>query len=155
MTGERFYLLLMLKFLIPFSFAVLAAIGNVFFVFGNRKVGHSGNPMMFTTTAMTVCLLLYFICYLTFGVRGSGEFLRRNLLWCMLSGAGMFMTFLGFYLLYSRFDTSYYALFSVTSIILTSIVLGVFILKEGINFYGALSLIAAVVSIVFFGLSKR
>ncbi len=145
----------MIKALIPFSFAVLAAMGNVFFVFGNRKVGHSGNPLVFTTTAMSICLALYFIAYMTFGVRGTGEFLRRNILWCSLSGVGMFMTFLGFYLLYSRYNTSYYALFAVTSVVLTSVVLGVFILKEGINFYGAMSLIAAVVSIVFFGLSKR
>ena len=145
----------MIKFMIPFSFAMFAAIGNVFFVFGNRKVGHSGNPMMFTTTAMAVCLLLYFVCYLTFGTRGSGEFLRRNLLWCTLSGVGMFMTFLGFYLLYSRFDTSYYALFSVVSILMTTIVLGLIILKEGINLYGIISIAAAVVSVVFFGLSKR
>ena len=145
----------MLKTLIPFSFAFLAAIGNVFFVFGNRKVGNSSNPMMFTTTVMTICLMLYFICYLAFGTKGSGEFLRRNLLWCMLSGAGMFMTFLGFYLLYSRYDTSYYALFAATSILVTTIVLGVFILKEGINLYGAISIAAAVVSVVFFGLSKR
>ena len=67
----------------------------------------------------------------------------------------MFMTFLGFYLLYSRFDTSYYALFAVTSVLMTTIILGIFILKEGVNFYGVISIAAAVVSIVFFGLSKR
>src|SRR5262249_19712380 len=141
--------------LIPFSFAMLAALGNVFFVFGNRKVGNTHNPMMFTTTAMAVCLALYFACYLAFGTRGSGEFLRRYGLWCTLSGVGMFMTFLGFYLLYSRFDTSYYALFSVVSILMTTLVLGLLILKEGINLYGALSIAAAVASVVFFGLSKR
>jgi len=145
----------MIKMLIPFSFALLASLGNVFFVFGNRKVGNSGNPLMFTTTAMTVCVALYFVCFFALGPKGSGEFLRRNLLWCMLSGVGMFMTFLGFYLLYSRFDTSYYALFAVTSVLMTTLVLGVFILKEGINLYGVISIAAAVVSIVFFGLSKR
>ena len=44
----------MLKILLPFFFAALAALGNVFFVFGNRKVGNSENPMIFTTTAMTI-----------------------------------------------------------------------------------------------------
>jgi len=144
-----------LKFLIPFGFALVAAFGNVLFVFGNRKVGHAINPFFFTATAMAVCLCLYLIGTTFFGLRGSGEFLRRNLLWCSVSGLGMFLTFLGFYLLYSRFDTSYYALFAVTSVLLTTIVLGVFILRERINVYGAVSIAAAVVSIVFFGLSKR
>ncbi len=67
----------------------------------------------------------------------------------------MFLTFLGFYLLYSRFDTSYYALFVVTSMLLTTLVLGVLVLHERINLYGGVSIAAAVVSIVFFGLSKR
>ncbi len=65
------------------------------------------------------------------------------------------MTFLGFYLLYSRYDTSYYALFAVTSVLITTLVLGVLILKERVNVYGLISIAAAVVSIVFFGLSKR
>lgn len=143
-----------LKFLIPFSFALIAALGNVFFVFGNRKVGHASNPFFFTATTMAVCLTLYLIGTTVFGLRGSQEFLRRNILWCSVSGVGMFMTFLGFYLLYSRFDTSYYALFAVTSVLLTTIVLGALILGERINLYGGVSIAAAVVSIVFFGLSK-
>jgi drug/metabolite transporter (DMT)-like permease len=143
------------KFLVPFGFALIAALGNVFFVFGNRKVGHAVNPFFFTATAMAVCLALYLIGTTVFGLRGSQEFLRRNILWCSLSGLGMFMTFLGFYLLYSRFDTSYYALFAVTSVLMTTIVLGMLILGERINLYGGISIAAAVVSIVFFGLSKR
>ena len=144
-----------LKFLIPFGFALIAAFGNVLFVLGNRKVGHTVNPFFFTATVMAVCLSLYLIGTLLFGMRGSGEFLRKNIGWCVLSGAGMFLTFLGFYLLYSRFDTSYYALFVVTSMLLTTLVLGVLVLHERINLYGGVSIAAAVVSIVFFGLSKR
>ena len=150
-----YFYLMSLKFLIPFGFALIAAIGNVFFVLGNRKVGHTVNPFFFTATVMAVCLTLYLIGTTIFGLRGSGEFLRKNIGWCTVSGVGMFLTFLGFYLLYSRFDTSYYALFVVTSMLLTTIVLGVFILRERINLYGGISIAAAVVSIVFFGLSKR
>ncbi len=143
------------KILLPLFFALIAAFGNVFFVLGNRKVGHAVNPFFFTATAMAACLALFLVGTTVFGLRGSQEFLRRNILWCSLSGTGMFMTFLGFYLLYSRFDTSYYALFSVISILMTTLVLGVLILKESVNFYGGVSIAAAVVSIVFFGLSKR
>lgn len=145
----------MLKSLLPFSFALIAALGNVFFVSGGRKVGPAANPFFFTATAMAVCLSLFLTGTVLFGLHGAGDFLRRNVWWCMLSGTGMFLTFLGFYLLYSRFDTSYYALFVVTSMLLTTLVLGVWILREPINPYGAISIAAAVVSIVFFWMSKR
>ena len=145
----------MSKILIPFSFAFIAALGNVFFVSGGRKVGQTSNPFFFTATAMFVCLALFLIGTMVFGLRGSQEFLRKNIGWCALAGFGMFLTFLGFYLLYSRFDTSYYALFAVVSVLMTILVLGVWILGERINLYGGLSIVAAVASIVFFGLSKR
>lgn len=145
----------MSRFPIALCFALFAALGNVFFVLGSRKSGPSSNPLTFTAGAMTVSLTLFLAGWLLFGPRGSGEFIRRSGGWMALSGLGMFMTFLGFYLLYSRFGTSYYTLFVVTSMILTTLVLSLWILREGINTYGVLSIIAAIVSIAFFGLSKR
>jgi drug/metabolite transporter (DMT)-like permease len=149
------YLSTMTKFLVSFSFALFAALGNVFFVLGSRKSGPSSNPLTFTAGAMAVSLTLFTVGWLLFGPRGSLEFARRSGGWIALSGLGMFMTFLGFYLLYSRFGTSYYTLFVMTSMILTTLVLSLWILREGINVYGVLSIIAATVSIAFFGLSKR
>lgn len=143
------------RFLISLSFALFAALGNVFFVLGSRKSGPSPNPLTFTAGAMTVSLTLFLTGWLLFGPRGSMEFIRRSGGWMALAGIGMFMTFLGFYLLYSRFGTSYYTLFVMTSMILTTLVLSLWILQEGINLYGVLSIVAATVSIAFFGLSKR
>jgi drug/metabolite transporter (DMT)-like permease len=145
----------MIRFLVALAFAVFAALGNVFFVLGSRKAGPSTNPLTFTAGAMTVSLALFLTGWLLFGPRGSMEFARRSGGWMGLAGVGMFMTFLGFYLLYSRFGTSYYTLFVVTSMILTTVVLSLWILREGINTYGVLSIVAAMASIVFFGLSKR
>jgi len=145
----------MAHFLVAFSFAVFAALGNVFFVLGSRKAGSAPNPLAFTAGAMTVSLTLVAVGWLLFGPRGTVEFARRSGGWIALSGLGMFMTFLGFYLLYSRFGTSYYTLFVVTSMVLTTLVLSLWILREGINGYGIASVIAAMVSILFFGLSKR
>jgi drug/metabolite transporter (DMT)-like permease len=145
----------MTKFILPFSFALFAALGNVFFVLGSRKADEAPNPMLFTLAAMAVSLTLFALAYFILGTRGTGDFMRRNIGWTSLAGLGMFMTFFGFYLLYSRFDTSYYSLFVVTSMLLTTLVLGVWILREPLNIYGVISLIAAVVSIAFFALSKR
>jgi drug/metabolite transporter (DMT)-like permease len=143
------------KFLIPFAFAFIAALGNVFFVFVNRKVEGASNPFLFSAGTMAVSLAIFGVLFLFFGTRGAAEYTARNGGWMALSGLGIFLTFFGFYLLYSRYDTSYYALFAVTALILTVVVLGAWILREGLNFYGILSVAAAVVSIVFFALSKR
>lgn len=149
------YLSPMAKLLLPFWFALFAALGNVFFVLANRKTANAPNPMLFTLAAMLVSTLLFALAWLAFGTRGTGEYLRRNIGWTSLAGLGMFMTFYGFYLLYSRFDTSYYALFVVTSMLLTTLGLGWLILREPLNGYGIVSIAAAVASIVFFWLSKR
>jgi drug/metabolite transporter (DMT)-like permease len=145
----------MTHFLVAFSFALFAALGNVFFVLGSRKAGVAPNPLAFTAGAMTVSLALFAAGWLLFGPRGTLEFAKRSGGWIALSGVGMFMTFLGFYLLYSRFGTSYYTLFVVTSMVLTTLVLSLWILREGINGYGIASVVAAMASIAFFGLSKR
>ncbi len=143
------------KFLIPFAFAFIAALGNVFFVLGNRKAEGAPNPFLFSAGAMAVSLAIFAMLFFFFGTRGATEYLGRNGGWIALSGFGIFLTFFGFYLLYSRYDTSYYALFAVTALILTVVILGAWILREGLNLYGILSVAAAVVSIVFFALSKR
>ena len=145
----------MSQFLIAFSFALFAAMGNVFFVLGSRRGGSAPNPLAFTAGAMTVSLTLFALGWLLLGPRGSLEFYKRSGGWIALSGLGIFMTFLGFYLLYSRFGTSYYTLFVVTSMVLTTLVLSLWILREGINAYGIASVVAAMVSIFFFGMSKR
>lgn len=146
----------MSRFPVAFAFALFAAMGNVFFVYGTRRGGVGApNPLAFTLGAMAVSLTLFTVGWLLFGPRGSLEFARRSGGWMLLSGLGMFMTFLGFYLLYSRFGTSYYTLFVVTSMVLTTLVLSLWILREGINGYGIASVVAAMASIAFFGLSKR
>src|SRR5690606_8654889 len=145
----------MTKTLLPFSFALFASLGNVFFVLAIRKTAAEPNPMLFTLSAMLVSVLLFAVAYAVFGPRGTGDYSRKNIGWTSLAGLGMFMTFYGFYLLYSRFDTSYYALFVVTSMLMTTLGLGWLILREPLNVHGLVSIAAAVVSIVFFWLSKR
>lgn len=144
----------MAKTFLPFAFALFAAIGNVFYVLGSRKTTDAPNPMLFTFVAMTVGLALFLAAWLAFGTRGTGEFLRRSGGWAVLAGVGIFMTFYGFYLLYSRFDTSYYALFVVSSLLLTTAT-GTWLLRESLNGYGIASIIAALASVAFFWLSKH
>ena len=53
--------------------------------------------------------------------------IKTNYLWFIASGTGFFLTFIGFYFLYTKFGASYYLLYAVISIITTSILVGIII----------------------------
>jgi len=63
----------------------------------------------------------------TKGVRMQGP------LWTDLSGVGLFLTYPGFNLLYSRYGASQYVLYAVLSIITTTIIVGIWWLKEPVR----------------------
>ena len=67
-------------------------------------------------------------------------------------GVGFFVTFLGFFLLYSRLGASYYIVYAVLAIITTSIGVGVLVFKEPFNGYHVSALLFAIVSIVLYGI---
>src|SRR5690606_37942561 len=81
----------MAKFLLPSSFALFAALGNIVFVLANRSTAGARNPMLFTLAAMAVSVLLFALAYCAVGPRGTGDYLRRNSGWTSLAGLGMFM----------------------------------------------------------------
>ena len=142
------------KVVLPFVLALLAALGNALYVFGIRKSEPGSNPFLFTSAALCACLGLCLIAAWGFGIQGAGEFLRRNWAGWTLAGLGLFLIYLGFYLLYSRFGASYYTLYAVLSILTTSILVGLVLFKEQANLFDALSIAAAFLSIAFWGLSK-
>jgi drug/metabolite transporter (DMT)-like permease len=71
-----------------------------------------------------------------------------------LGGGGLFLIYLGFYLLYARYGASYYTLYAVLSILTTSILVGLVFFREPVNVFEILSIAAAFLSIAFWGLSK-
>ena len=83
-----------------------------------------------------------------------GEMVKKNWVWWMVSGGGAFLTYLGFYLLFSRYGASSYTLYAVISILTTSILVGQILFHEPANLYSGLSIFAAVVSILFWGMSR-
>ncbi len=139
----------------PLFFASLASVGNLIYVFGQRKSTHFHNPFLLTTLTLIFSIALCIIAYFFMGTKDSVEFVKQNLLWAAISGGGLFLVYIGFYFLYSKYGASYYTLYAVVSILFTSIILGNLILKEKTNPYYYLSLLTACISIFFFGLSKR
>jgi drug/metabolite transporter (DMT)-like permease len=131
-------------------FAGIAAIGNALFVYGQRKSTTATNPFIFMTGAVIVCSILFVTISTIFRNGEETGYLSSNLQSIITSGVGFFITFIGFYLLYSQFGALYYVVYAVLSIITTSLVVGVLIFKEPFNAYQSAALILAILAIALF-----
>ena len=117
----------------PILFALIAAAGNALFAFSQKKAVVFDNPFTFIALAAMCCLMLTIIFAPLFGQPNYLTVVKTNWLWAILSGTGLFFTYLGFNLLYSNYGVSSYILYAVLSIITTGVIVGVLILKESMN----------------------
>lgn len=132
-------------------FAGIAAVGNALFVYGQRGVS-SASPFLFMLGACATSTLLFAVGALVSGGGGSiGEYMVANSKNILVCGVGFFVTFFGFFLLYTRFGASYYIVYAVLAIITTSIGVGVLVFREPFNAYHALALVFAILSIGLYG----
>ena len=140
--------------ILAIGIAAIAAIGNATFAFGQKKSIPSQNPFIFLICTLTVCLSLFLIASCFFAKENVPQFIRTNYTWFVISGTGFFLTFIGFYFLYTKFGTSYYAIYAVLSIITTSLIVGIILFKEHVNMYHLLSVCTAIITIVLFALGN-
>ena len=134
-----------------FIFAGIAALGNAIFVYGQRSAAVSPNPYLYMTGAIFVCLIMFVSATL---ISSSGErssYLTNNLIPIIIGGIGFFITFVGFYLMYSRVGANSYMVYASLSILTTSVGVGMIIFREPFNQYHVLSVLFAVVAVCFFG----
>lgn len=125
------------------------------FAAGQKQASLNGSPLSFIVLASAICLLLSLIVVPGFGNTRYIFTLQANWQWVLLSGAGLFMTYLGFNLLYSNFGTSSYILYAVLSIVTTSLIAGVIVFKETFNFFHWASMFTALLTIVLFSLGNK
>ena len=141
--------------LIPLLLASLSAVGNALFAFGQKRSEVSENPFIFLIFTLCVCLFLFSVTAALMPKVSLQDYLSRNIRWIAVSGMGFYMTFTGFYFLYTRFGASYYLLYAVLSILTTSIVVGVLYFKESFNIYHGLAVVAAIATVVLFSLGQK
>ena|SRR6266481_304413 len=142
-------------FLKALIFALIAAVGNALFVFGQKKSSVAGNPFLFLMLSLCVGILLLAIASLFFPKPNYSEYFRDNYNYILITGTGIFITYVGFYYLYAKFGASYYILYAILSIVTTSIIVGVLIFKETFNIFYLLSILSAVLTIVLFFFGKK
>ena len=106
-------------------------------------------------SAVIVGTVLFSIAISFFDTHRNISFLLANWKFVLMTGCGFFISFLGFYLLYTGFGASSYILYAVISILTTSIGVGVFCYREPFNLYHTLSLLCALLTIVFFSYGQH
>lgn len=113
-----------------------------------------GNGLLFVSLSALVAVLLSLLFAPLVGVLGIGNTVKENWKALLLSGVGLFLTYLGFNLLYSRYGASQYALYAVISIITTTIIVGMFWLKEPVNVYHKVAIAMAIIAVVLFSIGQ-
>lgn len=139
---------------LPLFFAFIAAVGNAMFVYGQRRSGESTNGFAFLGISV---LLAGVLSCITSPLLGAPEFMQimrssgRNLLW---SGLGLFVTYIGFNLMYSRFGASPYVLYAVLSILTTTVFIGMIWLREPVNGYKIAAIVMATASVILYSIGQ-
>ena len=134
-----------------FIFAGIAALGNAIFVYGQRSASVSPNPFLYMSGAILVCLLLFLLATLISGNNEKLEYLSKNSLPVIIGGVGFFITFVGFYLMYSRVGANSYTVYATLSILTTSVGVGLLIFCEPFNQYHVIAMGLAILAVCFFG----
>ncbi|MBU2714067.1 hypothetical protein [Zooshikella harenae] len=144
-----------MKVLGPLLFSLIAAFGNALFATGQKKAGYLDNMLTFVSLSGIFFVILVTLAAPLFGSSNYLEIVKSNWQWSLLSGIGLLLTCVGFNLLYTNYGASNYILYAALSIITTSLVVGVLIFKESINFFHWSACIFALLAIVFFSVGNQ
>ena len=143
-----------MKVLLPLLFATIAAIGNAIFALGQKESAVSANGLLFVAASAGIAMLAACVCAPLTGAFDLSATFRGQLRPLVLSGGGLFLTYLGFNLLYSRFGATQYVLYAVISIITTTLFVGMFWLKEPLNGYHKFAIALALLAVVVFSIGQ-
>lgn len=143
-----------MKSLLPIFFASIAAIGNALFALGQKKSADVENGLLLVGLSALFAVFLALLFSPLMGAFDIVNTLKENYKAILLSGFGLFLTYLGFNLLYSRYGASQYVLYAVLSIITTTIIVGIYWLKEPINIYQKVAIALALAAVIFFSIGQ-
>lgn len=143
-----------MKIILAILFASTAAFGNAMFALGQRNSAGVQNGVFFVGISAMVAVILAFIFAPMTGALDVKTTLEGNWKAALLSGIGLFFTYLGFNLLYTRCGVTHYILYAVLSIITTTIVIGILWLKESVNIYQIVAIGFAIVAVVLFSIGQ-
>lgn len=138
----------------PLLFAIGASLGNALFIFSQRASPEAPNPFLFSAGTLVFATFFSGLASLWMLSASDAPYLRAAWPYMVLGGFGVFITFVGFFLLHTRFGASQYSLVAVSSIFSVSIFVGVIIFKEPFNWVQWMATALAVGAIVLFSIGR-
>ena len=135
-------------------YAAIAAIGNALFALGQRQAAGAANGLLFVALSAFIACLLALAGGTVGGAFDVSALLRTHGKSVLLSGAGLFLTYLGFNLLYTRFGTAPYAVYAAFAIITTTVGVGFLYLREPVNRFHVAAVVLAAAAIGLYALGQ-
>ena len=135
-------------------FALVAAIGNAMFALGQRRSVSAHNGLAFVGASAVVAAALAWLSAPLLGSTDLTGLLRSNGRNILLAGSGLYLTYLGFNLLYSRYGASQYVLYAVLSILTTTVFVGMIWLHEPVNGFKLAAIVLATASVILYSLGQ-
>ena len=136
------------------AFAAIAAVGNAMFALAQRQSSGVTNGLLFVGMSAFVAFALSAACSPLLGPLEPGTLIRGQWRALLLSGVGLFLTYVGFNLLYSRFGASPYVVYAALAIITTTVGVGFLYLREPMNLYHVVAVLLAAAAIIAFSLGQ-
>lgn len=143
-----------MNIILPIAFAGIAAVGNAMFALGQKQSSGVQNGLLFVGASAFLAFGLSIVSSPLVGPIDAGTLLRDNWKSLVVSGIGLFLTYIGFNLLYSRFGASQYILYASLSIITTTVVVGFIYLKEPINIYHIAAILSGIATVALFSIGQ-
>jgi len=134
--------------------ATIAAVGNALFVIGQRYGAGIDHRLTLTTLGASVAVLLSAAIAPLFGAPGYAAALRRSWPAIGLSGIGLFLTYVGFNVMYARYGASSYVVYAVLSVLSTTVVVGGLYFGERFTPYHYAAIVCALLTVVFYALGE-
>ncbi|GLT12226.1 EamA family transporter [Sulfitobacter porphyrae] len=138
----------------PLLLAIIAALGNAIFIYFQRASPVTPNQFLFSAGTLLSALLWCSLATYLMRTESDGDYIVTAWPFMLASGFGVFVTFVGFYLLHTRYGASQYSLVAVSSIFTVSIFVGVILFRESFNWIQVLATLLAIGSIVLFAIGR-
>ena len=143
-----------MKFILPILLAFIAAAGNALFAYTQKRSNDGSNGFFYIAACALVASLLALIAAAATG-KVNPDSIHHNLIYIANGGIGLFFTYFGLNLLYTKFGVSHYVLYAVISIITTTVVVGYLVFKEPTNIYQKAAVGAAVTTVILYSLGQN
>ena len=142
-----------MKVIVPILLAFLVSVSIMPYVYGFKKA-FSGNPFIYAGMCNLFCGIVLLIMSFVYGGTGK-QYLAKNWIPIIMAVLGIVVANAANYFVITRFGASFWLLSSLFMMLIPSFIVGYLIFKENCNVWIVPCVVCALLTALFFGLSKR